>query len=541
MFYKRIVLLFFTLGLLLSGCNSPLYNQTEGNAADVKQRVNQAIQKSNDAAKPEPSLIVNSGFYVDKTPVSLAKQPRWLKNHIILRGDQLPFSYYSRTIVGGSGVNVLTHYQTGLEESVAVSMNYSGTVQGALDLLAAKTGYVYSVNGNDIYWQAFITKTFDIAFMPGASDYMMGKTSGGGTSNTAASNATAGGGQTTSAIIDDSASSQYSNFKGSLSVWKDLTETIRQLLSPQGKVIVSESTTSVTVRDRPTNVALVSKYIQNINNNLSKQVLVKVQILDVQLSSDFNFGVNWVAVKRALGSNFVLEGNYSNPVSIKPLVTTSLVSPLSGTTTLPQMGIQNRTQATGVTALISALSQQGTVSVVTEPRVVCLNNQVSVIRILDQSGYLASVQNTTSGASSSSGGASSNFVTSQITPGSVVSGLTLYVLPKILNNNVYLQVNADLSTLISIDPISSQTGGTPPTGAAAGSTIQVPHVTQKQFNQRSVIASGETLILSGFKQVSNKTGAMQLFNSQELGGKGAAQGNTETIILITPIILHGYA
>ena len=33
--------------------------------------------------------------------------------------------------------------------------------------MAAKTGYVYSVHRNSVYWQAFITRTFDIAFMPG--------------------------------------------------------------------------------------------------------------------------------------------------------------------------------------------------------------------------------------------------------------------------------------------------------------------------------------------------------------------------------------
>jgi hypothetical protein len=69
----------------------------------------------------------------------------------------------------------------------------------------------------------------------------------------------------------------------------------------------------------------------------------------------------------------------------------------------------------------------------------------------------------------------------------------------------------------------------------------VPNVTQKQFNQRSVIASGSTLILAGFKQVQNQTGAMQLLDSQALGGKAATQSNSETIILITPIILNGLA
>lgn len=539
MFCRRLIVWILSCALFLTGCNSPVYNQTEGNVADVTQRSQEALQKSDDLAKPVPPLLVKQGLYVDQTPVNLAKDPAWLKNRIILRGDQLPFSYYSRTIVSGSGKNVLTHYQVGLDEAAMVSINYAGTVKGALDLLAAKTGYVYTVNGDDVYWQAFVTKTFDIAFMPGSSNYLMGKsdTGGGSSASTSSSSSSSSStsGTTVTAIVDDSSASQYSSLKGTLSVWKDLEATIAQLLSPQGKVIVSESTTSVTVRDRPTNVALVTQYIKNLNRNLSKQVLVKVQVLDILLNNDYNYGINWTAVKRTMqGNNFFLNANYGTPVSITPLVQTSNFTDPSGAAGLPQVGFENIAGSTGVTALISALTQQGKVSVVTEPRVVCLNNQVSVVRIVNQVGYLASVQNTTVAGTGGTG----NTVTSQITPGTLVTGLTLYILPKIMGKRVYLQVNADLSNSQGITQISSATGGS---SGTATPIIQVPSVAQKQFNQRSMINSGDTLIISGFKQVTNQTGAMQLFNSQDLGGKASTQRNNETIVLITPIILPGYA
>lgn len=534
------LLLFAVIALLAAGCQNGVYKQTEGNVADVAIRSKQAFRKSDKDAKPLPTMVVNQGLYVDRTPISLARDPQWLRNTIILRGDQLPFSYYSRTVAAGGGRSVLTRYQTGLDSSVNISVNYSGSVKGALDLIAAKTGYVYTVNGNDIYWQAYVTKTFDIAFMPGSSDYMMGKSGGG----TGLSNLSSGGGSsstnaTVTAIVDDSASSQYSSLKGTLSIWKDLETSIGQLLSADGKVMVSQATTTVTVRDRPTNVALISKFISNLNNNLSRQVLVKIQILDIQLNSGYNFGINWNAVKRTLGTNFVLQANYGTPVSITPLVATTTTSPLSGSTGEPQMGSSRIPGVTGVTALISALSQQGKVSIVTEPRVVCLNNQVSAIRILNQEGYIASVQ-TTNFSGGSGGGSSNNFITSQVTPGTLVTGVTLYILPKILGNRVYLQVNADLSNSLGIQTLSSTTGGSPTSGNNSP-VIQTPKLIQKQFNQRSVINSGATLILSGMRQVANQTGAMQLMNSQELGGKAAQQTSAETIVLITPIILHGYA
>jgi len=536
MFYKRICLLALSIiALTLTGCQTPaLYNQTNANVADVVQKTTEARHISDASGKPTPPLVINQGVYVDKTPVSLERDPVWLKNRLIIRGDQLPFSYYSRTIVSG-GKNVLTHYQVGLDQTVQVSVNYSGSVKGALDLLAAKSGYVYTVHGNDIYWQAFITRTFDIAFMPGQSDYMMGKSSGASSGGSSGGGSGSGSGSgVVTAYVDDSASAQYSNLRGTLSIWNDLESTIKQILSADGKVVVSQSTTSVTVRDRPTNVSLVGKYVANLNSNLSKKVLVKVQILEVSLNSDFNYGIDWSIVENAFsGSNFILNANYGTPVSINVL---------TGGTTPPQFGISKSTTGqTWFSLIVNALKQQGKVSVVSEPRVVCLNNQVSVIRIIDNTGYLASVQTTAFGGSNASASQTNqNSVTSQITPGNLVTGLTLYILPKLMGNKIYLQVNADLINSLGIVTLSAN-GTTSPSASSTQPAIQVPNTEQKQFNQRSVLRSGETLILAGFRKISNQSGAMQLLDSQALGGRAAAQSNSETIVLITPIILHGLA
>jgi type IVB pilus formation R64 PilN family outer membrane protein len=544
MLYKRIVLLFIAMIFVLAGCQTPpLYSQTEGNVADVAQRAKDAIAKSDAAAKPLPALVVNQGLYVDKTPISLAKDPAWSRNKIVIKGDKLPFSYYSRTIVGGNSNNsILNHYQVGLDQNVQVSMDYTGTVKGAMDLLAAKTGYVYTINDNTVYWQSTITKVFDIAFMPGTADYTLGDSANSNGGGSGGGGGASGGGDTGGLT----GLASKSSLSGKVDLWADLENTVKELLSPEGRVIVSRATTSVTVKDKPTNIDLIAKYITNLNKNLSKQVLVKIQVFEVGLTSDFNYGIDWQIVKRSfMGTNFVLNGNYGTPVSITPAVTSPSNLPFGGTVLpgssgLPQAGFMANDQnhGTGINVLITALQQQGKVSVVSEPRVVCLNNQVSVISLVDKRGYAQSVSSTalaggTSGGGSGGSGAGGNSVTSSITPGTLTTGLILYVLPKILDNKIYLQVNADLSNFIKIDTFTSGGSG----GSSA--SIQTPHITEKQFNQRSVIASGDTLILSGFRKVANQSSAMQLYDSQALGGKGSIQDNSETVVLITPIILDG--
>lgn len=525
-------LILVATSIVLVACNPPVYNQTENNIADVKLKTAALNKQSDDSAKPAAPLIVKQGAYVDTTPINLSREPAWLSSRIVLRGDQLPFSYYSRVIAAGAGNNILTKYQTGLDPTVNVSLNYTGTVKGALDLLATKAGYVYSIKGSSIYWQAFVTKTIDVAFMPGGTEYFMGKGASGGAGASATSS-----GQVANYTTSDSSDSEYSNLKGTLSVWTDLENTIKQLLSPNGKVVVSQSTTSVTVNDRPSNVALVEQYVHNLNNNLSKQVLVKVQILQVQLNNGFDFGINWNIIANAFNkSPFVINGNYGTPVSITTL-TPQGASLVPGATApfVPQFGTQSTGGIPSYTILFNALNQQGKTSIVSEPRVVCLNNQVSVIRIVSSRGYVASIQNT-AGVGGSSTGSAQNTVTSQVTPGTLVTGLTLYILPKIMGNRVYLQVNADLS---ANDGFTQLGGGTNPNVTA--SQIQLPNVTEKHFNQRSMIKSGDTLILSGFRQVGNRTGASQFLESQALGGKASLQENTDTIVLITPFILNGSA
>lgn len=515
-----------TIFFILTSCQSPVYNQAEANVADARIKTANARAKSDNSGRPKPALIIKEGPYVDTSPISLEKDPSWLHNHIVVRGDSLPFSYYSRTVATGAGSNVLTKYQTGLDPALLISLNYSGSVRGALDMIAAKTGYIYSIHHNKIYWQMYVTKTFDIAFMPGGTDYLMGKASG-----TSAQQSSGGiaGNNTANYSTSDSSDSEFSSLKGSLSIWRDLNFTIKEMLSDGGSVVVSEATSSVTVRDRPANIALIEQFISKINTNLAKQVLVKIQVLEVTLDSAFSFGIDWsLVIKGFHNSPFAINANLGTPITITDARTSALGIDQSTTNNPDKTGIP------GYKILLRQLSQQGKTSVVSEPRVVCLNNQVSVVRIIQNEGYVASIQNTSLPSGSTSGTAST--VTSQVTPGMLTYGLTLYVLPKILNNKIFMQVNADLSTNngFKVFPTSDNS-------AATNTQIQLPNITVKHFNQRSMIKSGDTLILSGFRQLTNRANANQFFTSQALGGKGAQMINTETIVLITPIILPGNA
>jgi type IVB pilus formation R64 PilN family outer membrane protein len=329
---------------------------------------------------------------------------------------------------------------------------------------------------------------------------------------------------------------EFSNLHGELSIWNDLRRTLAQLKSPQGKVMVSESTTSVTVQDHPENMAQIANYIAQLNKSLSVQVGIKVQVLEIQLDSAFNLGINWNLVFRNMNPQLRIGGalaDATNPDS--SLIGTGTDS---GTASF-QIG------NAGSHALLQALGQQGKLRVVTKPQVVTMNNQIAAIRITKNTGYIKSISNSNT----------INYVATSITPGTVTDGFQLYLLPKVSGDKVFMQISSTISNLLSIQkestaPVSGTfVSGTPAENARANtaqqvlattqqySAIELPTITEKSFNQRSVIQSGHTLVIAGFKRLFDQASNSTMANVIP-GSKGAQSQNVETLVLITPVIMR---
>ncbi len=223
--------------------------------------------------------------------MSLSKDPAWMKRSITLTAQNMPMDELVSRLLRNSDVNV--RYDNSVEAKRPVSLHYSGSVKGALDTVAAKTRYYYLVEGNVVSWSAFQTKMFDISFMPGYSSYLVGRNQN---SSSGFGNAYLGSGEVQSDVNDD----QYSSLQAQLSVWEDLRNGLGKLVSPDGRFMISESTTTVTVRDHPDNIDSIGKYLDDLNRTLSQQVAIKVEVLDVRLNQNYEMGINWDAIIKTL-------------------------------------------------------------------------------------------------------------------------------------------------------------------------------------------------------------------------------------------------
>lgn len=508
MIRKIVKLCLFTcVMVLLFGCDKA--NRAFVDANSVVDKTQKNINDSKKIRDTSTTVRVKSGFYADIKPMAL-NQPKWMDKRVSFKGQNVPFGFAIDRIIRNT--TAIVSYSGSVQvNKIVPMMNYTGDIRGALDNLAIQADYAYTIEGNQIVWSDFVTKTMNVSFMPGTSAYTVGSS---GAQDSGRGQATA---------ISTLNDSQKSTFEGSTSIWNDLKASLDNLKSKEGTVSVSEATTTVMVHDHPSNVRAIENYVKQLNREMSRQVELKIKVLQMELNEDHQYGIDWELAQRALNTPFGLNGDL--------LANTSIVGTGVSQMTPTTLTIGN---AAGSHAIIKALGQQGKISIITEPTVTTLNNQTAEVRITKDTSYLE--QSETSMATE---GSSSN----SITPGVVTEGFTLYVLPKIEGRQIYLQISSAISVLQRIDTINNlgQTNvAVDPTSTGGQDiiTIQIPSIAEKRFNMRSSVRDGQTLIIAGYKQLQDQTSSSSMFGSTALGARASGQSNIETILLITPTIIE---
>src|SRR3989344_6251167 len=499
---------------LLAACDVGTYRSAELGINSTERTIQ---EKRMDAQLAKPVLHQN-GYYVNTNPIEFDRSPRWLRQKIDLQAEKMPMQLLVQQTLAGS--QMISTYDKTVQSSRAVTLHFKGTVHQALDQISKETGYYYTLQNNHLEWSAFETRTFNVSFMPVSSTYSLGAKQGG--------NAPAGGENVTGGLQDE----QYSNLSANLSIWNDLKRTVDQLKSAEGKVVVSESTTSVTVHDYVSNVDAMADYIDHLNELLSQEVAIQVEVLEVELKKEYNYGIDWDMVGKALNHHYAILGSLGGATNIAG---NNLISKSPDSSLLKLMIGQENSH----NVFLNALSEQGRLRIVTQPRVVTMNNQVASIRITQDTAYLKSISTTQN----------ENSTQTSITPGTVRSGFTLYLLPKIQDNQVFLQISSTLSDLVRMEKESTAPSNnrrtvsgmaditTDSNSSSNYEAIEVPTLAEKSFNQRSLVQSGASLIIAGYKRLRDETDSASPFDIALLGGKGAETQNVETLIVITPRII----
>lgn len=411
------------------------------------------------------------------------------------------------------GVGGNTPYASGsIAQAPPVRIYYTnGNFKGLLDTAAARFGVSWKYADGIIQFYHTDSRTFQINTLPGDSTFTATVASGatstggvtggsGGTGGT--STGGTGGGGASSVTANNS---QNTAVASHLSVYTSIENAVKAMLSPYGKVVTSPATGTITVVDTPDSLNRVAAYIDNENKTLSRQVVINVTVLSVNLSDSDEYGINWNLVYNNLRQRYGITSAF----------------PVSDDSNRFTVGVVGNSKFSGSTAVIEALSKQGKVRRQTTASVITLNNQPVPVQVAKQTSYLQSSQTTTVAQAGT---------TTSLQPGTVTSGFNMSILPHVLTNGtVLLQFSTDISSLRRIREVQSGT-----------SKIESPEIDTRNFLQRVSMKSNETLIISGFEQTDDNLDRQGVGNANNYalgGGLKAGTSKESIVILITPTTL----
>lgn len=406
----------------------------------------------------------------------------------------------------------------------------TGNLMDLLNLIAAKCDIGWTYKGGNLVLSDTQTKTWSVKGIPGDTQVqnqiqnqtgIQGQSGANGTS----SGSGGGGGATgQSQANSNQTTTQNIAFNLQNNLWLNLKDGIQAILSKTGKVSISPATSSLTVTDRPSILLRVDQYMHDQNATLKRMVMIDVQVYNVAVTKQDNYGINWNLVLSGAGEgSFTVNGQ---------AVTPGQTGGTSAFSASPVFVPSNTTQAftfsalgsslSGSQLIVNALSTQNKTSLVTSTAVSTISNQPVPVQFVNQQSYLSSVSTTVTG--------SAGTAQTALTPGQITTGFSLNILPVIEENgNVNMQLALNVSSLTAIQQFSSN-----------GSSIQLPQTSQSNLMQKVIIKSGDTFVVSGFDSNNNQitnTGVGGIYNWIFGGGVSAENIRNRMIVLITPHVV----
>ena len=308
---------------------------------------------------------------------------------------------------------------------------------------------------------------------------------------------------------------------------EDAMKIIDKMVSKRGFINFDERTNSIIIRDLENNLELVSEVIKSIDT-ITPQVMIETKIIETDLTDAENLGVDWnmqVSVSGAakpttfpftnLGSGLLGTGGNS-----------SYVPPSTSFTTTPPTSTNftyGTISASGLSAILQVLSTRTNTKILSNPRIVTLDNLKAKINVGEEYPEATYSFNSSTGQQQ-------------------VTGFTQ--LPIGVNFEVTPHVNnAGLVTLDLHPQISAILPGS--AGSVTVNGNQLPVTSNQEAETNVMVEDGKTLVIGGLitdQTVISVTKVPVLGDIPWLGDLLFKNTNTtktrkEVLIFLTPHII----
>ncbi len=336
------------------------------------------------------------------------------------------------------------------------------------------------------------------------------------TKRTSSTNKTIKTGSSTSDSGGDD--STVMDFTSEFKFWTKIESQINSILArdkddgeKETKALINQDAGMLTVTGSKKQLDSVDKYIKEMMKRLHKEILIEAKLIEVKYDNSKTNGVDW--------SKFQLAINGSSDATR---------SRLNGVT---NKGFRKPNYLIGynfsLDGLVKFLKTQGDVKIVSNPKVMTLNNQPAVINVGTEINYRYSDGSTTSVSNGTT------TTTPSYTTDSTFVGVTLDITPQVTNDNfIMLKINPIVSE-ISKEHIDSD-----------GIPFLAPDIKIKQLSSIVKVKDGNKILIGGLinKNESYTNTSVPLLSSIPILGnafksKAKVITNSELIIVLIPHII----
>lgn len=339
----------------------------------------------------------------------------------------------------------------------------------------------------------------------------------------------------TSPVIDggdSSATSENSNSDTTkivtslkFSFWDKLKSHIDQMLKSNedydkevNQVFINRDAAIVTVSGTKKQLREIENYLHTIQERMHKQVMINAYILELTYSDDNSTGVDWSKFEITLDP----KAYFADALHASQSYGWSFAANFNPT------------------AVIKFLNKYGNVDVISNPKVLTLNNQPAVINVGHQLSYLyqsGDISATDSGSLSSS---------NEYNLGSMFVGITLNIIPEITETNeILMRINPVTSALLNEDELTkgATTNNSDSTNKNAPRNMP-PDTKIKQMSSIVKVKDGQKVLIGGLieKRKENDSSKVPLLGDIPIIGKvfshtGYKVTKTELFILLSPTLI----
>lgn len=391
------------------------------------------------------------------------------------------------------------------------------TIDEALKDLLTPMGLEFTREGRTIQVtkQKVQTRIFSLNYIP---TRRKGESQVYATSSSAAA---AAGGATAAATPGGAAAGEekvgFSRVKGedATNLWDDVKTTLERLLSPQGRYGINPMAGLVVVTDLPAQLDRIAKYVEAVEISVRRQVLIQAEILEITLTEDFEYGIDFTGLTRS-GTYKGLESGLTAGGPAKTIFS-QLLNPRSG---IFNIGLADGT----VAMMLDLLQKEGKLRVLSRPSVSTLNNQKAIIKVAtDDVFFETTVTIPQTGPAQTT-----------VTSTSVTIGVVLSVTP---------QIASDGFIVMDIHPIVTDSALTR-TFSSGDVTASRPVVDVRETNTVLRVRDGESIVIAGLMKTKADKQVRRVPFLSRIPVLGLlfqqldeSNQNTELVIKITPRIV----